>query len=362
MMNNTTETIDAKFVLQRGDFKLDVAFTVPIKGVTAIFGPSGSGKSTLLRILAGLEPCEQGHLNVGGRDWQRSSWALPPHRRDIGYVFQEASLFTHLSVKHNLEYGFKRVPKSQRLIHFDETVELLGVEPLLSRNTTSLSGGERQRVAIARALLTSPQLVLMDEPLAALDENSKAEILPFLERLHDTLKIPLFYVSHSANEVAQLADYLLLMHEGKIQSQGPLSDTLSDISSSQAKREDAFSMLNCVVIQPDSAYHLSVLKSGDEFIHIPKINAKVNQSIRLRIQARDISLCLDKPQHSSILNVLPATILDLSPPTKKGQCMVRLEVTGQILIARLSEYSCVRLKLSPGLSLFAQIKAMALFS
>ncbi|HIP53448.1 MAG TPA: molybdenum ABC transporter ATP-binding protein, partial [Chromatiales bacterium] len=207
-------SIDIRFCIARGDFVLDVDTVFPGKGVTAIFGPSGCGKTTLLRAIAGLERDPNGYCQVGEHLWQKKAMFLPAHRRSLGYVFQEASLFPHLSVRRNLEYGFKRVPKNQRRVTLEEATALLGLGNLLARRPLGLSGGERQRVAIGRALLTSPRLLLMDEPLAALDQASKREILPYLERLHDELAMPLLYVSHAADEVARLADHLVLLDNG----------------------------------------------------------------------------------------------------------------------------------------------------
>ena len=206
-------TIEARFAGRLGDFALDVDLTAPSEGITAIFGRSGAGKSTLLRCIAGLERLP-GRLIVQGQVWQDGRTFLPPHRRPVGYVFQEPSLLPHLSVRGNLDYGFRRA--TARRIGFEEAVELLGLKPLLPRSTLKLSGGERQRVAIGRALLAQPELLLMDEPLSSLDVRAKAEILPYLERLHQSLQVPVLYVSHDASEIARIADRLMLMQEGRI--------------------------------------------------------------------------------------------------------------------------------------------------
>jgi molybdate transport system ATP-binding protein len=357
-------SIEGRFFLQRGQFVLDVQLKLPTSGVTAIFGSSGCGKTSLLRSIAGLEKSEQGFLKVNGSLWQDDDFFLPPHLRSVAYVFQEASLFSHLSVKANLEYGLKRA-KTQKTqtknpFHFDDIVELLGIETLLSRSTEKLSGGERQRVAIARALVTQPKLLLMDEPLAALDVDSKAEILPFLERMHEALEIPVLYISHSPDEVARLADYLLLMEDGKITSQGPLSEILADVDSLLAHRDDAFTVLQCRVEDPLAPYHLTTLSLANETLCIPRIDKQAGQAVRLRVQARDVSLCLDHPQRTSILNVLPAKVPNLSDATSQGQRLVRLDIDSQSLLARVSERSCEHLAIKPGMEVFAQIKAMAM--
>ncbi|MDP2021255.1 MAG: molybdenum ABC transporter ATP-binding protein, partial [Hydrogenophaga sp.] len=210
--------------LVRDAFTLDLALTLPGRGLTALFGASGSGKTTCLRVLAGLEPAASGHLSVGGELWQDSARGLfvPPHQRALGYVFQEASLFDHLSVRDNIRFGYRRTPAVQRRYGWDHGLELLGIGHLLQRMPHELSGGERQRVAMARALATSPRVLLMDEPLAALDTPRKAEILPWLEQLHQKLDIPVVYVTHSADEVARLADHLVLLEQGRVMAQGPV--------------------------------------------------------------------------------------------------------------------------------------------
>ena len=221
--------IHAQFKLAYSGFTLDVDLDLPGRGVTALFGHSGSGKTALLRCIAGLERANSGFLAVNGRVWQDDSQRvyLPTYQRPLGYVFQEASLFPHLNVRRNLEYGMKRVPASERRASLEQAISLLGIGNLLTQLPDTLSGGERQRVAIARALAVSPQLLLMDEPLAALDQARKQEILPYLEQLHGELNIPILYVSHAADEVARLADHIVVMEAGKVLANGPLSDTLS---------------------------------------------------------------------------------------------------------------------------------------
>lgn len=248
----THSGIQARFRLDYADFSLDVDLQLPGRGVTALFGHSGSGKTTLLRCVAGLERSDQGELTVNGERWQNSAQNLfvPPHRRPIGYVFQEANLFTHLSVRRNLEFGMRRVPAPQRRVALEQAVELLGIDHLLERMPDRLSGGERQRVGIARALLTSPRLLLMDEPLAALDLKRKSEILPYLERLHDELDIPVLYVSHSPDEVARLADHVVLLEQGRAIAQGELRETLARLDLPTAFSDDAG-----VVIEGEIAGH-----------------------------------------------------------------------------------------------------------
>ena len=217
--------VEGRFAGHVGAFRLDANFAFPTEGITALSGPSGSGKTTLLRCIAGLERLE-GRLSVSGEVWQDGRSFVPPHRRPIGVVFQEASLLSHLSVRGNLLYGARRT-SAKADVSFDDTIDLLGLAPLLGRSTANLSGGERQRVALGRALLSQPRLLLMDEPLSSLDAGSKAEILPYLERLHRSLAIPALYVSHDAGEIARLADRVLLMREGKVTPGEPAPDTLA---------------------------------------------------------------------------------------------------------------------------------------
>ena len=235
-----SEVIDGRFTGKVGAFALDAAFSFPAQGITALSGPSGAGKTTLLRCIAGLTRLE-GRLSVAGEAWQDGRTFLPTHRRPIGVVFQEASLLSHLSVRGNLAYGARR-SRAKAEVGFDDTVELLGLAPLLGRSTANLSGGERQRVALGRALLSQPRLLLMDEPLSSLDAASKAEILPYLERLHRTLAIPALYISHDAGEIARLADRVLFMTAGRILSATPASPSDKALAGLSAQQRDALAM------------------------------------------------------------------------------------------------------------------------
>lgn len=372
-------TIRADVSLSKGAFTLQAQFEAPGQGVTAVFGRSGSGKSTLLRALAGLEtPQPGGAISVNGVTWLGQGINVPVHLRRVGYVFQEPGLFPHLSVLGNLEYALKRSVGrgAQRrgrggvqgevqkgVPAFDEVIALLGLENFLGRNPATLSGGEKQRVAIARALLSSPALLLMDEPLAALDLHSKEEILPFLDRLFASAGIPVLYVSHAPDEVARLADHLLLMEEGTVLAQGPLANVLGRVDSPLARTDEAFSVIHCDIVELDGPCHLSVLSTaaGDR-VYVPRITAGQRQDIRLRINARDVSLCNQRPVGSSILNILQATITQLSASDNKGQQLVQLRLarSDELLLARISEYSCQQMGLAEGMSIYCQIKAIAL--
>lgn len=338
-------------------FKLEVDLDLPGRGVTALFGHSGSGKTTLLRCLAGLERAPQARIHVNGQCWQDGRHFVPSHRRALGYVFQEASLFPHLSVKKNLGFG-QPAPKNE--IEIEAMAERLGIAHLLDRHPERLSGGERQRVAIARALLTRPQILLMDEPLAALDLKRKQEILPYLERLHDELEIPLIYVSHSPDEVARLADHLVLMNEGQVVASGPLQDTLARIDLPAAFADDAGVVLDTCITTHDEQDRLSRLDFPGGHIFVSQQNRAIGQKLRCRIHARDVSLALQKQQDSSILNLVPARVVDCAKTDNPANVLVKLDAGGTALLARITRRSQRLLDLSPGKAVWAQIKAVAL--
>lgn len=354
-------TIEARFKMARGDFLLDVELDIPSKGVTALFGASGCGKTTLLRAIAGLEHITGGALNFAGESWQDSSVFVPPHRRAIGYVFQESSLFSHLDVRGNLEYGMKRVPEDARVDALDHAVELLGIEQLLERSTGTLSGGERQRVAIARALAVSPALLLMDEPLASLDIKRKREILPYLESLYRELEIPMLYVSHDPGEVARLADHVVLMDAGKVVATGSVQEIFTRLDLPLAHDDDAAAVIDATVMEHDEDYNLTQLTFGGQALLIARHDLPEGTRARLRIAARDVSLTLEPQTGTSILNILPATI-DALEPESESQVTVRLLVEGTPLLARVTRKSAAALDLQPDKQVFAQVKSIALLS
>jgi molybdate transport system ATP-binding protein len=355
--------IEARFALTRGNFALDVEFHVAGRGITALFGPSGSGKTTLLRCIAGLERAPEGRCVVAGVTWQdeASGRFLPAHKRPVGYVFQEASLFPHLSVRRNLEYGWKRVPASQRRIAFDSAVEWLGLGGLLERSPATLSGGERQRVAMGRALLTGPELLLADEPLASLDAQSKAEILPYLERLHGELELPFVYVSHSLEEVSRIADEMILLRQGRIESAGPMDRILARIDLPLARSDDAGAIVRAEIVAQDAEFHLTELQFAGGRISVPREDQPVGEHIRLRVLAKDVSGTLVRPERTSILNVIPVQVVE-SSDDGTGQVLIRLDASGTPLLARITRKSATLLQLRPGLPCFAQIKSVALLA
>lgn len=349
-----------QFDLERGGFRLTVDTEVPGQGVTALFGRSGCGKTTLLRCVAGLEPAAKGRLVVNGETWQDRTRFIPADRRPIGYVFQEGHLFPHLSVQKNLLYGYRRIPEEQRVVQPDEAARLLGLESLLTRRVTEISGGQRQRVAIGRALLTSPRVLLMDEPLAALDAISKAEIFPYLERLHDELSIPVLYVSHAIDEVSRLADHMLLMEDGRVRAAGPLRDLITRGDLPLAHAEGAAAVIEASVIGHDDRHHLTELGFDGGTLLISREDLLQSQRVRVRIMARDVAINLTRPQDSSVLNCLPARVLDVSDDPHPGHVLVRLAVGGVTLLSRITRRSLDHLALEPGTQGYALVKSVAI--
>ncbi len=354
--------IDVAFSGMLGQFRCDTAFSVPAKGVTALFGPSGCGKTSVLRCVAGLQRLE-GYCRVDGEVWQDESDFIPTHRRSIGYVFQEASLFQHLSVRSNLLFGAPKAGTGPGGVAFDEVVDLFGLGAFLDRVPDKLSGGERQRVALGRALLSQPKLLLMDEPLSALDQRTKGDILPFLERLHERLLLPVLYVSHDMGELEHLADRLVLMEAGRVVACGALHDLQCDPSLPLIRGRDAAVSLDAVVEEYDSAYGLATLAVAGARFTFPAPVVHHGESRRLRIRAGDVSLARERPSHSTILNVLQARIVDEVPiDAHEVVFVLRLgaDGAGERLLARVTRRSKDALQLMVGSEAFAQVKGVAL--
>jgi len=359
--------IEVTFAGRLGGFSLDATFLAPGRGITALFGPSGCGKTSILRCIAGLQRLD-GTCRVGPDVWQDRGTFLPPHHRPIGYVFQEASLFPHMSVRSNLLYSSRGrvLPEAQGRIGFDEVIDLLGLARLMSRAPQRLSGGERQRVAIGRALLSQPRLLLMDEPLSALDRQTRDEILPFLERLHETLAIPVLYVTHDMSEVERLADHLVLLRAGRVEATGPLGSIQSDIDLPLAHTRDAAVSLDATVAGFDERYGLVRLEiESGSFLVPASVRHPVGTKVRLRIGAGDVSLALEEPKATSILNVLPARIVASRPLNARETVLVLAlghDGDGATVLARITLRSWDQLGLSEGRQVFAQIKSAALAS
>lgn len=356
-----SDGITFRFKLPLGEFTLDAAGEIPSRGVTALFGRSGCGKTSLLRCIAGLEQAGDAFLTIGGECWHDSAsgFYLPPHKRAIGYVFQEGMLFPHLRVRENLHFGYRRTPARQRSGDFDRVVQLLGLGPLLDRNPAQLSGGEKQRVAIGRALLNHPRLLLMDEPMAALDRGHKKEILPYLERLHGESNIPIIYVTHDLDELARIADHLVLIEQGTILAAGPLTELLARVDLPIARDEEAGALFDTHVIHHDETYHLTRLAFAGGELTVGWIDRPVGETVRIRIHAKDVSLALDPPGVTSILNVLPVTVVEMATHGR-GRMIVKLDLAGTPLLARITRKSQANLDLKPGMEIYAQIKSVAL--
>ena len=357
--------ISARFKGILGRFEPDVAFDVPMEGITAIFGPSGSGKTTVLRWVSGLARLP-GRLVVAGEVWQDGTRIFrEPYDRPIGYVFQEPSLFPHLSVRKNLLFGRRRALKTgaSEEIRLDDVVGLMGIGHLLDRATAALSGGERQRVAIGRALLAQPRLLLMDEPLSALDRSSKEELLPYFEALHEALEIPILYVSHDISEVERLADVLVLLDQGKVIASGPLADVLADGRLPMARSPEAATVVEAAVSAFDSRYGLTEMLVNGESLLVPGQVGKRGDVRRIRIAAADVSLAPDRPSRTSILNVIPARVKDIQP-VDDAQVNVMIGIghraTGTRLLARISRRAYETLGFIPGQDVYAQVKAVSL--
>jgi molybdate transport system ATP-binding protein len=355
-------SIEARFRVEYGSFSLDVALELAGRGVTAIFGPSGCGKTTLLRCVAGLTRARHGRLRVNGELWQDDAagvW-VPTHRRSLGMVFQEASLFAHLSVQKNLEFGMKRSAAAAAL-DFDAVVGMLDLRPLLARRPAKLSGGERQRVAIGRALLVRPSLLLMDEPLASLDQRRKAEILPYIERLRDDIEVPILYVTHSLDEVIRIADHLVLLNAGRVLASGPLASTLTRLDLPTAEADDASAVLEAVIGAQDDVYQLTRIDFAGGCLWIGRVGRALGAPVRARVQARDVSIALTAPVGSSIINVLPAKLTQIADAgPERVHLQVQLGDGSSVLLARITRRSRDALGLAPGMLVYAQIKGVAL--
>ena len=357
--DNTAARIEARFKLDWPGFTLDVDLNLPGRGVTALFGHSGSGKTTLLRCIAGLEKPSCGRLVFKGKIWQDRNICLPTHQRPIGYVFQEASLFPHLSVLGNLEFGKKRTSTATP-IALDQAIELLGIGHLLQRKPETLSGGERQRVGIARALAVGPEILLMDEPLAALDLKRKREILPYLERLHDELSIPIIYVSHSPDEVARLADHIVAMDDGRVVACGPLGETLARLDLPIRLGEDVGVVLDATVGEIDAEWHLARLDFAGGNLWTRDHQLPLGHKVRVRVLARDVSLTLDDPGRSSIQNVHSAIVEAVAADDHPANQLVRVTLGETRLLSRLTRRAVEQLGIKPGLPVRVQVKSVAL--
>ena len=354
--------LQARFQLPLQSFALEAELRLPGAGITAVFGRSGSGKTKLLRCIAGLERNARGYLRLGDDTWQDDTAGVfvAVHRRPFGFVFQDGRLFPHLRVADNLDYGRKRAQAAgsagdQR----SAIIELLGLGALLDRYPHQLSGGEQQRVAIGRALLTQPRLLLMDEPLASLDAQHKNDILPYLDQLHESLNIPMLYVSHAPDEVLRLADHLVLLEHGRVLAQGPMPELLSRLDLPFAHSAEAAAVIPATVTRYDNQHQITELRFDGGCLRVPQASARLGRQVRVLIQARDVSLTLTRAEDSSILNILEATVVAIEA-RDGGQVTVSMRIGGAVLLARITELSRQRLGICSGMRVFAQIKSVAL--
>lgn len=355
------DRILADFGISYPGFTLDVQLDLPGRGISALFGRSGCGKTTCLRAMAGLERA-RGRLEIAGSVWQDDAQNrfLPTHRRPLGYAFQESSLFAHLSVRGNVEYGMRRHPAAQRQVSLDQAVDLLGITSLMDRKPETLSGGERQRVAMARALASSPRLLLLDEPLAALDAQRKSEVLPYLQRLHNQLDIPVLYVSHALDEVIQLADTLVVLEQGRVVASGPLAQTLARIDTPLLLGEDTGALLEGTVADRDDRWHLARITFPGGGLWLRDSGLAAGSRARVRILARDVSIATQEPQATSIQNVLPCVVQAIAPDTHPSQLLVQLMCGESLLLARITARASDALGLARGRQVWAQVKSAAL--
>jgi len=346
-----------------GKFTLTAAKEIGLDGITAVFGASGSGKTTLLRAVAGLDRGVAGRIRFAGQVWQDDARRIfvPPHKRGVGYVFQDARLFSHLSVAANLRYAARRARRESRPIDFDDVVDALDLGPLLDRQTPALSGGERQRVAIGRTLLARPQLLLMDEPLAALDIRRRAAILPYIERLPQTFGVPVLYVTHAIAEVAQISQWMLLLSDGRVSATGPVTELMERIDLfPMTGRFEAGVVLSARVTGHDTTYHLTDLDVAGQHMVMPALDLPVGGEVRLRIRARDVALATQRPDGISIRNVLAGTVAEVAAEPETAFAEVLVDLGGAHVRARLTRRSVADLALAPGRPVFALLKSVAI--
>ncbi len=354
-------TLSAQIEHSFRGFRLAMDFSIDRPGLTALFGPSGSGKSTCINAISGLLKPKKGHIEINGRPVfdSASGLNLPAQQRRIGYVFQDARLFPHLTVTRNLDFGARRSPEPPSRAERTRVIEMLGIGHLLKRRPAGLSGGERQRVALGRALLMKPSLLLLDEPLAALDQARKAEILPHLERLRDEARIPIVLVSHALDDVARLADDIVVVNEGRSVAAGPVDEILSRLDLvALTGQSEPMSVITADVLHHDAEGGLTELGFNGGRLWVARIEADPGAQVRLRIAARDVMLALEPPARISATNMIRGHVAEIG--TGPGPyCDIRLVCGGSILLARITRRSAERLGLGPGREVIAVIKAVS---
>lgn len=353
--------IDLRLSLHRPGFELQLEIALPARGISVLFGPSGSGKTTVLRCIAGLESQARGLVQVGGQRWLDSACGLnlPTHRRALGYVFQESSLFAHLSVRDNLAYGLRRSGGAAGQRRLDHALHLLGLTELLDRDPAQLSGGERQRVAVARAIATEPQVLLLDEPLTALDPVRREEVMPWLLRLRDEQQIPIVYVTHSVDELTRLGDHLVVLQNGRVQVSSPLTEAYAHLGPPSLPEHEQGALLSGTVRHIAAQWHLAEVDLAGSSLWVSDHGLAPGQSVRVRLLARDISIVTEAPQHTSIQNHWPVRIEEWLDTGHPSQCLMRLRHPAGMLLARITRRACVSLDLQIGRTVWAQVKSVA---
>ena len=366
-MPSKKNALHVQLSMERGHFDMAIDLTLCTQGITALTGPSGSGKSTLLRYIAGLEPnFHQGSCSFNSSLWQDAETYLPAHKRHVGIVFQDTQLFEHLSVLQNLQYAAKR--SHSNILKIDEIIDAMDIGPLIHNHPITLSGGEKQRVAIARALANNPKILLLDEPLANLDITSKQAILPYLEYIHETLQLPIIYVSHTPEEIARIANQVIFLNKGKVICQGPTNSILTRTDLPFSHADTACSILEGAIVHHEENFYLSAvaLKKSKALLTLPEINKKIGEEIKIKIFAKDISLCLTLPQNTSIINCIETTIVDHTPMQDPSKLLITLAINqpsstdADQILAHITTKSWSILNLEKGQRVFAQIKSVAI--
>lgn len=357
MSADNQQTLSLQVKVTYPEFSLDIDRQLSLSGVTGLFGPSGGGKSTLLRIIAGLESRAKGKVKFGSETWQNESTLVPPYLRPIGYVFQDARLFSHLTVEGNLRYAQNR-RHTDGGISYDEVVSSMDLQPLLHRHTDVLSGGERQRVAIARTLLTNPRLLLLDEPLAALDIGRKREILPYIEALPARFGIPAIYVSHAVNEMVRLADDVVVLEDGRITAVGPVASVLNrEELQSLTMPFEAITILEVKVVDHLHDLHLTRVDYHGQVISIPIVDTvEADDVVRLSVRSSDVVIATEQPQGLSVRNTLTGTVASIEPDTGSAFATVSVDINGALIKAQLTHHAVAELGITQGLPVYALVK------
>ena len=353
--------LDFSFDFKKGDFHLQIQESIPTDSVTAIFGPSGCGKTSLLRALAGLDKYPNSTISLNDNTWQDQDSLLPTNQRDIGFIFQEPNLFPHLTVEKNLEFGLNRTAKNLQKIDFKSVVSVLNIQDFLKRNPRQLSKGQKQRVAIGRALLSSPKILLMDEPLSGLDTQSKSEIIPYLEKISQEFSLPIIYVTHDLAEISQFIDQVLFLENGRKTHFLPTAEAFNSLNSPLNKFHSPQSIIEATIDSHEPDYFLTTLTFSGGEITVSSIEKSIGKKVKVRIPAQGVSITLEKANATSVQNIFPASVCDIRL-TPKSKANIQLDSNGTKLIATITKKSLNELKLKNGLNVFIQVKSVELLT